>query len=852
MNGKRTFIAAIRKVVFAGIILLAVWLILFTLKGVIPQYFISELNIRTNYPDRITVGADSCLWFTETNTNQIGKFSPLNGKITEYNIPLSGRTNTNPQGITPGPDDNLWFVEGTGNKIDKLSPTSGKITEYNVPTVNADPANIVTGPDGNLWFTELEGNKLGKISPSTGLITEYYLPAAGAGPVGITAGPDGNLWFTEQNGNKLGKISPENGSITEYTVPTANSYPIDITAGPDGNLWFVEQIGKKLGKISPIDNTITEYQLPPEDINTNAIANGHDGNLWFVSQNTIGKISPVTGSITRYNFPDTNTSASDITAGPGGNLWFTEYQGNIGKISPETGSITEYSIPLSNKPNTWDWTKSLYSGESVSKIIGQNLGVTLGMIALIGLMSLFIAGVLLSIGVFTGNIIKRPGWLLKVRGILRLVLVSGGASIPVFVISTFIAIFISKQESPPQHQISFFWSAFACSLMPAWLLVQSGYGMLSNQTENTISLHLAKQLGIRLFISVLKLTGLIIVITTMASWFLVQPGLDSLLINHLYNRDFPVFFGIIWVMVIIVVPVKLAAELIEIYYNYLTGQTALIAQVPEKPIVKKGIPMGWLIFSLGLCTFIILAAVFGPLLAPNGDQINILNRLQPPSAKYLMGTDQIGRDVLSCLLFSIRTDVLIGLAVAAVVSLIAGGWAILAAHYRRMNNRVGNALGDIVMLPGDIICAFPWLALLLLPMSMALNRSTIFVALIVGLVILPRAAGMIQETCRSPLNRRTWRQNVLRSISVVFIFTTAGVIFYVSTLGYMGFGSGPGFRELGYLASSGSANMQQAPWLTIWPLIILSLILITLVMTGYVLSERLGFGSKSIWLKIME
>ena len=507
---------------------------------------------------------------------------------------------------------------------------------------------------------------------------------------------------------------------------------------------------------------------------------------------------------------------------------------------------------LSHDTSTWNWAKSLLENKNVSEMIGQNFGITLRIIALIGLLSLFIAGTVLSIGFFLGNLIKHPVWLVKVRRVLRLALVSRGIIIPIFVFNAFIIVFISIHKSPPPYHIPIFWSAFVCSLLPAWLLVQSGYGMLSNQTENTISLHLAKQLGVRLFISVLKLTGLIIVTTIMASWFLVQPGLDSLLINHLYNRDLPVIFGIIWVMVIIVVPVKLAAELIEIYYNYLTGQTALIAQVPEKPIVKNGIPKGWMIFSIGLCTFIILAAVFGPLLSPNGNQINILNRLQPPSAKYLLGTDQIGRDVLSRLLYSIRTDVLFGLAVAAVVSLIAGGWAILAARCRKMNNRPGNTLGDIVMLPGDIICAFPWLALLLLPMSMALNRSTIFVALIVGLVMLPRTAGMIQETWRSPLNGRTWRQNVLRSISVVFIFTTAGGIFYVSTIGYPGFGLGPRIVELCNLTNSGNAYMQQAPWLTIWPLIILSLILTILVMTGYALSERFRFRSKSIWSRIME
>jgi len=78
--------------------------------------------MRTNYPagyvipDKITTGPDGNLWFTESNTNQIGKFSPANNKITEYNVPLSGTTNTNPDGIAVGPDGNLWFTEGTDDE----------------------------------------------------------------------------------------------------------------------------------------------------------------------------------------------------------------------------------------------------------------------------------------------------------------------------------------------------------------------------------------------------------------------------------------------------------------------------------------------------------------------------------------------------------------------------------------------------------------------------------------------------------------------------------------------------------------------------------------------------------------
>jgi hypothetical protein len=162
-----------------------------------------------------------------------------------------------------------------------------------------------------------------------------------------------------------------------------------------------------------------------------------------------------------------------------------------------------YNLAGWAKWTNYVWTKSIFNGASVSTTIWQNLGVTLVMIALISVMSIMIAGMLLFVGVFINRVIKSSTWWAKARGILRLVLVSAGAGIPVFVISAFIAVFILKHESIPQHQIPFFWSAFFCSLMPSWLLVQAGYGILSNRAEKTISLHLVQQISIRLSIRVL-------------------------------------------------------------------------------------------------------------------------------------------------------------------------------------------------------------------------------------------------------------------------------------------------------------------------------------------------------------
>jgi ABC-type dipeptide/oligopeptide/nickel transport system permease subunit len=196
---------------------------------------------------------------------------------------------------------------------------------------------------------------------------------------------------------------------------------------------------------------------------------------------------------------------------------------------------------------------------------------------------------------------------------------------------------------------------------------------------------------------------------------------------------------------------------------------------------------------------------------------------------------------------------LIGLACAVVLSVVAAGWGTLAAYCRKMNNWLGDTLEDVVMLPREIMCSFPWLVLLLLLMSLMADMSIILVAVIAGLVMLPRTAGMIQEAYHSTPYGTSWLQGVFKAIPVVFFFTIAGVIIYVSTISYLGAGVPPGTSELGsILSSEGRQYLFTAPWIGLWPGLCLTFIILVFVMTGDALLERLGFRSKAVWSKTME
>lgn len=315
-----------------------------------------------DFPEEITAGPDSDLWFTEDvsqneniTASKIGRMT-ITGVITEFPLPHPAESLW---AITSGPDGNLWFAECmpvinngcTDGQIGRVTP-SGQVTEFPLPTRSNIVRDITAGPDGNLWFTEyriperggLTDGKIGRITP-TGAITEFPMPAPTHIPFGITAGPDDNLWFTESEINseeevdRIGRITPS-GAITEFSLlATSLGDPFYITTGPDNALWFTSDSNQdQIGRITP-SGEITQFSLPPPDIWADHIVAGPDGNLWFTEDvlrfnnggGHIGRITP-SGVSTEFSLPSQGYPNGGLTAGPDGNIWFCT--GNkIGRVT---------------------------------------------------------------------------------------------------------------------------------------------------------------------------------------------------------------------------------------------------------------------------------------------------------------------------------------------------------------------------------------------------------------------------------------------------------------------------------------------------------------------------------------
>jgi peptide/nickel transport system permease protein len=495
------------------------------------------------------------------------------------------------------------------------------------------------------------------------------------------------------------------------------------------------------------------------------------------------------------------------------------------------------------------------TGKSISELIGSRAGTTIQLVVLGALLAVGIAIVLLLLGVLLSRLTERPGWLARLRSILRLILVSGGVSIPVIAFATLTLVYLARSGSQFNIGHVTWWPVFFMALLPAWLLVQTGHGELSNRSGDpgVSNGRLVVNLGVKLLVRLLKLVGAIIALAVLVEMTFAIPGLGRQLMDSVFRRDLPVVFGVAWNFAIIVVLVKLVAELIEIAYRWAFATPAPQVQPESRNSPRTGIPTGWLVVCLVLVTLSLITAAVAPLLAPyEFNQINLADRLAPPSAKHILGTDHLGRDLLTRLLHGLRTTLFASLLSVVVMVVAAAAWGVLAAWVKKADNWLGDTLEDLIMLPRDALCAFPWLVLLLILMGLT-GPGFLQVALIGSLVLYPRALGMMQEGYSSAPPRRGHLMGAVWSIPVMFLFSVAGAVLFTSALGYMGMGVPPPFPELGsILSGSGLQYALTAPWVIQWPTLVLTLLSLTWVMAGDALLERLGFLSKAVWARAME
>lgn len=255
-------------------------------------------------------------------------------------------------------------------------------------------------------------------------------------------------------------------------------------------------------------------------------------------------------------------------------------------------------------------------------------------------------------------------------------------------------------------------------------------------------------------------------------------------------------------------------------------------------------------FGLGFLALLILISLFTPLIAPYEYEAQDLYKgATPPSAEHWLGTDVLGRDQFTRILYGSRISLMVGFIATSVALLIGVTWGTVAGYF-------GGKIDAIMMRIVDILYALPFSIFIIL-LTVVFGRSLLLLFLAIGAVEWLTMARIIrgqvmaikkQEYVEAAVTiglstpqiiRRYLIPNALGPIIVYTTLTIPSVILLESFLSFLGLGIQPPASSWGSLISYGVETMEEYPWLIIFPGLILSMTLFSLNFLGDGLRDAL-------------
>lgn len=255
--------------------------------------------------------------------------------------------------------------------------------------------------------------------------------------------------------------------------------------------------------------------------------------------------------------------------------------------------------------------------------------------------------------------------------------------------------------------------------------------------------------------------------------------------------------------------------------------------------------------GLFLTLFYVLLALFAPWLAPYDPTLQDADLIQKaPSAAHLMGTDSLGRDVFSRVIYGGRLALAVTACAAAIAVLWGGFVGVLLGV-------VGGKTDEIAMRFVDAFLSIPWLLFLLLMASITGGGAWTVVPILgffygVAVIRVSRAAAL-QVTARDFVTAAKARGETLSTIIRNEVFPNVADILLVegamrwswmllafSSLSFLGFGATPPTPDWGLMIANERGFMAITPWTVLWPCLALSTLIIGINLLADALGKALG------------
>jgi ABC-type dipeptide/oligopeptide/nickel transport system permease subunit len=248
------------------------------------------------------------------------------------------------------------------------------------------------------------------------------------------------------------------------------------------------------------------------------------------------------------------------------------------------------------------------------------------------------------------------------------------------------------------------------------------------------------------------------------------------------------------------------------------------------------------VFSF-LALLVIGVAVFAPWIAPKDPYDAVMmDSLKAPGGEYLCGTDKLGRDILSRVIYGTRTSLVMTLCLVAVIFVVGTFLGVLAGYF-------GGWIDEVIMRVADMMISFPGLVLAIAIAGM-LGPNMVNAVIAISAVSWTKYArlsrSMVLKVKKNlyieaaivngtKISKILWKHVLPNMITQMVVTAAADIgtmMLELASLSFLGFGATAPTPEWGLMLNEGRTYMAKAPWLMIYPGIAIVIVVIVFNMLG--------------------
>jgi peptide/nickel transport system permease protein len=256
------------------------------------------------------------------------------------------------------------------------------------------------------------------------------------------------------------------------------------------------------------------------------------------------------------------------------------------------------------------------------------------------------------------------------------------------------------------------------------------------------------------------------------------------------------------------------------------------------------------LIGLTIVSVILLAALLAPLVAPHDPiRASVPDRVKPPSAKFLMGTDELGRDVFSRVIYGSRVSLTVGFLSVAIAAITGTVLGLVSGYYAGKVDAVIMRFIDVLMAMPRILLALVivfslGIGLLQVMVAVGISSAPTFVRVVRASVLSAREhtyveAARVVGRANIGIMTRHVLPNVFAPIIVLSTLSLAGAILTAAGLSFLGLGAQPPSPEWGAMISAGRDTLRTAWWISTFPGVVMTVCVLGINLMGDALRDAL-------------